>query len=156
MSTRSAERRPFGFTLVELLLVVVILGILSTVGLVNWSKARQQVLDNDAKTHLRILDTKALEYQVDDLNGHYPTSINDVRPTRPDGTRGAPPVPPKGDGVSQWAYCYDQGDPGLGGYARPKAILKLGRPGAGRTFVINAPRGAPVLGNLSDCLSDEP
>lgn len=67
-------RKKTGFTLVELLIVIAILGILTTIGLVAFSSAQIRGRDTQRKSDLKQLST-SLELYFSD-HDEYPTSLN--------------------------------------------------------------------------------
>lgn len=69
------QKRYQGFTLVELLIVIAILAILSTLGVANFTSARIKARDIGRKSDLQTI-AKSLEAYVND-HRTYPTSLND-------------------------------------------------------------------------------
>ena len=59
-----------GFTIVELLIVIVIIGILATIGFVAFSGAQNKAKKSDATASLSQVKSKLGEYNVD--NSNYP------------------------------------------------------------------------------------
>ena len=80
---RGAGRRG-GFTLVEILIVVVILGILAGIVIPQFSNASQVSRENTLKDELRYLRTQIIVYKA---------QHNDVAPGYPGGNPGAAPTP---------------------------------------------------------------
>lgn len=77
MSTKTKHQmivNQAGFTLVELLIVVVIIGILSVIGLNNFISSQLKARDSQRKSDLATL-TKALEMYFNDKNS-YPDDTN--------------------------------------------------------------------------------
>jgi len=60
-----------GFTLVELLAVIVIIGILGTIAVTHYIGVREQALDKEAIIVLKILQAAEKSYYVD-MNKYYP------------------------------------------------------------------------------------
>lgn len=80
----------------ELLITVVILGILASVGLANYSKTMQKAQDKEAETYVQLLAQAAETYRQE--KNFFPVSIGDLNP--------APNLPAKGNTTSRWAYGY--------------------------------------------------
>ena len=59
-----------GFTLVELIIVIVILGILVTLGLTQYGGVRELTLDKEAKANLRLIIAAAKIYRME-IGGYY-------------------------------------------------------------------------------------
>lgn len=62
-----------GFTLVELLVVIAVIGILSSIGLVSLNGAREKARDVERKHNLALFRTALLGY-YDNYNFEYPTT----------------------------------------------------------------------------------
>lgn len=69
-------KRNFGFTLVELLVVISIIGFLSSIVLSNLRSARSKALNVQRVTEIKQIQT-ALEYYYDKF-GSYPATVSDV------------------------------------------------------------------------------
>jgi type IV pilus assembly protein PilA len=83
-----------GFTLVELLVVMLILGILAAIAIPSFFNQRDKARDADAKADVRTAQT-AMETYATDNNGEYtptPTAaqLADIEPTLNDATLSAP------------------------------------------------------------------
>lgn len=65
-----------GFTIVELLIVIVIIGILATIGFVAFSGAQNKAKKSDATSTLSQVKSKLGEYNVD--NSEYPVDKDAV------------------------------------------------------------------------------
>jgi len=70
------ERAHGGFTLIEVLLVVAILGILAAVVVVNVGGRREQAMIDAARTSISALATAVDLYEVD--TGRYPSSLQSL------------------------------------------------------------------------------
>ncbi|MDO4773698.1 MAG: prepilin-type N-terminal cleavage/methylation domain-containing protein [Candidatus Saccharibacteria bacterium] len=70
--------RQRGFTIVEIIIVLVVLGILMTLGGLAWYKTQQAAADNKAKSDIAIL-TDAIE-QYYQRNGEYPFPASSATP----------------------------------------------------------------------------
>jgi general secretion pathway protein G len=78
---RQSPRRK-GFTLVEILIVVVILGIMATIVVPQFSNASQQARENTLKDELRYLRTQLTVYKAQhrDVAAGYPNGISTAAP----------------------------------------------------------------------------
>src|SRR5690606_11171431 len=74
MSPRVKDER--GFTLVELLMVMVIIGVLAALGFTGYNALQKRAAQAQADTYWRDLNTAARMYQVE--KGSYPTTISDL------------------------------------------------------------------------------
>ena len=71
-------KNELGFTLIEILVVLAIIGVLTTIALPNFMGARQRARDAVRKSDIRQIQ-KALElYKNDQVPPAYPTSYNNV------------------------------------------------------------------------------
>jgi len=79
-SRPSAPARRIGFTLIEILIVVVILGILAAIVIPQFSNASQTARENTLRDELRYLRTQILVYQAqhNDVSPGYPTGSASV------------------------------------------------------------------------------
>ena len=75
-TARPAGRRAQGFTLVEVLLVVAILGILATIVVVNFSGKQKGAMIKAARASIAAISTAVDLYEVD--NGTYPQSLQNL------------------------------------------------------------------------------
>ncbi|MGD8277289.1 MAG: prepilin-type N-terminal cleavage/methylation domain-containing protein [Gemmatimonadota bacterium] len=69
-------RNGAGFTLVELILVIVLLGILSTIAIGRFTKVRQKAQSSRAIAEIRTLMTEIDLF--DTVNGHLPVTLGDI------------------------------------------------------------------------------
>lgn len=72
----SKDRRDAGFTLVEILLVVVIIGILAAVAIPNLTGAQEKARKNAAAQGIRVLETAVDRYEMD--CGKLPEGLNNL------------------------------------------------------------------------------
>lgn len=141
-----------GFSLLELFIAALVVSMLAVVALVQFSTARQEALDREAKSYLQLLRQAAKAYRQQ--WNVYPTNIGQV-PTQ---------VARKCHTTSWWAYCYQP--EGADPWSRPRALLKATRtcPGGtpplqGRYLEITVPDSQPVAvasGADAAWLTDEP
>jgi type II secretion system protein G len=73
-ANKQASKRPNGFTLIEILVVMVIIGILAVLGIGNFQSSQQKARDASRKSDLRQITT-ALETYFNDY-GQYPVGID--------------------------------------------------------------------------------
>lgn len=64
-STFGAMRAPRGFTLIELMIVIVIIGILATMAILNYTSSKQKTYEASMKADLRNLATAEEAYYYD-------------------------------------------------------------------------------------------
>jgi prepilin-type N-terminal cleavage/methylation domain-containing protein len=62
-----------GFTLIELVVIIVIIGILGTISVSHYVAAREQAYDKEAIIVLKILQAAEKTYYVD-MNSYYPSN----------------------------------------------------------------------------------
>ena len=85
-SRRNAAARRHAFTLIELLIVIVILGILATIVIPQFSSASVNAKENTLKDELRYLRTQIVVYKAQhhDIPPGYPNGDRHVTPTGAD------------------------------------------------------------------------
>ncbi|KUK79545.1 MAG: hypothetical protein XD95_0310 [Microgenomates bacterium 39_7] len=65
-----------GFTLLELLIVITIIGILTSLAMVSYSSAQRRARDSQRQADLKAIQN-ALEQYYADHDGNYPSSVDD-------------------------------------------------------------------------------
>jgi prepilin-type N-terminal cleavage/methylation domain-containing protein len=65
-----------GFTIVELLIVIVVIGILAALVIVQFTNVQARARDAERKSDIRALQSKVAEYYA--LNGYYPTALSQI------------------------------------------------------------------------------
>ena len=65
-----------GFTIVELLIVIVVIGLLAALVIVQFSNVQARARDSERKSDIRAIQSKVAEYYA--LNGRYPSSLDDA------------------------------------------------------------------------------
>jgi prepilin-type N-terminal cleavage/methylation domain-containing protein len=59
------RRAPRGFTLLEVLIVVIIIGIIATVGLINYTGVRERALGKEARANLKLVAAAERIYRME-------------------------------------------------------------------------------------------
>ena len=106
---KNAERRQnrrSGFTLVEVLLVVVIIGIIASIAIPAISGKLGTALDTKAVAGMRAIETAVVSYELDHLR--LPDSIDDLATTRD----GKGPYLKPSDLMDPWKQKYQYSKPG--------------------------------------------
>lgn len=70
------KRREQGFTIVELLIVIVVIGILAALVIVQFQNIQARARDTERKSDMRAIASKLAEFYA--LNGRYPTALDDA------------------------------------------------------------------------------
>lgn len=68
----SMSKRAYGFTIVELLIVVVVVAILAAISIVAYTGIQNRASDSALQSDLRNIGSKLAEYHA--IHGHYPTA----------------------------------------------------------------------------------
>ena len=95
-------KRESGFTLLELLIVIVIIGILALLIIPNITSAPKKARDTQRKTDLRAVQKGLEEYFVS--NNNYPAALSDLTTGNPPIMK-AVPVDPKNSGDLVYTYA---------------------------------------------------
>lgn len=111
--TRRAPDHPRGFSLVEIMVVVVIIGLLAGAVTVGFGKYLDSAKQNRAKSDLRAIMTEVDGFKM--LNGRYPTNDEGVEVLDMPG--GVPTDP--------WGNRYEYNSPA--GNGRPYEVFTLGQ-----------------------------
>ena len=113
---RKGRRREDGFTLVELMVVLVILGLLATVVIINVVPALDRGTATRVRTDIETIDGAVQQYLVD--HRRYPTTEEGIEALRPYLRRISP---------DPWDRPYRYTAPGRNG--QPYTIMTLGADG---------------------------
>jgi prepilin-type N-terminal cleavage/methylation domain-containing protein len=65
-----------GFTIVELLIVIVVIGILAGLVFVQFNNVQGRARDSERKADIRLIESKLAEYRAD--NSSYPAALSDL------------------------------------------------------------------------------
>lgn len=65
-----------GFTIVELLIVIVVIGILAGLVFVQFNNVQGRARDSERKADIRLIESKLAEYRADESS--YPDALSDV------------------------------------------------------------------------------
>lgn len=74
---RYIQRNSHGFTVVELIVVIVVIGILASVSFLSYSQARNNAIKSKYESNAQQVKLKLSQYFTD--NGHYPRLKTDVQ-----------------------------------------------------------------------------
>jgi len=86
MDTQKSEKhlgRRSGFTMIEIILVVVIIGILASIGIPKLTGKSEQARITKAKATISLLSMAIAEYEI--INGTYPSSLEGLLDTSKNG-----------------------------------------------------------------------
>lgn len=124
---RARGARQAGFTLVEMMVVIVIIGILATVMITQLSGRTEKARQEGTKAMIRQIDLKLVEFK---LNHHrYPEKLEDlfIMPPYVDARTWPPGGYLKEPPMDQWSNRYEYRVPGTGG--QPFDIVSYGEDG---------------------------
>ena len=77
---RQLMRRRGGFTLVEIMIVVAIIGLLAAIAVPNWIRGRKRSQATRTMEELRVLDNALDQYAVENAKTTgYPTNFSDLK-----------------------------------------------------------------------------
>ncbi len=65
-----SNRKPRGYNLIEIIIVVIIIGILVTFAMPQFAKTRERAFDNEAKANLRLMQAAEKIYKME-IGGYY-------------------------------------------------------------------------------------
>jgi general secretion pathway protein G len=100
------NRRKAGFTLIEILLVVVIIGILAGIGIPALSGKSEKAKIAQAQGNINMLSMGIREYEI--MNGDYPSSLEGLL----DSSKGGPFLEKKSVPKDPWGQPYVYQAPG--------------------------------------------
>ncbi len=109
-SIRSLHARRSGFTLVEMLLVLVILAVLAAIVIPKFSGRTQQAKETAAKSQINSIELALDAFEVD--NGYYPTDLNALVDPPNNATNWKGPYLKKGVPPDPWGNAYIYTNPG--------------------------------------------
>src|SRR5689334_590676 len=101
-----------GFTLVELLIVISIIGILTTVTMMNYASSQQRARDTQRKNDFKVIRDSLEQYKLDQKTQTYPVATSGSNATTGDFTTMA--VPMASLGYLKSPYPKDPKDNGSG------------------------------------------
>lgn len=102
----SIDRRRSGFTLIEILLVVVIIGILAGIGIPALSGKSEKAKIAQAQGNITMLSMGVREYEI--MNGDYPSSLEGLLDT----SKGGPFLEKNSIPMDPWGKPYAYQAPG--------------------------------------------
>ena len=118
LKRRLARKREDGFTLVEMMVVIVIIGLLATIVIINVMPAADRAAVTKARADISVIDQAVQLYRIDNLR--YPTSEEGIQALVTAGHLRRVENDP-------WGRPYVYAAPGAGG--QPYTISTLGADG---------------------------
>jgi prepilin-type N-terminal cleavage/methylation domain-containing protein len=76
MKSTDSKHKTSGFTIVELLIVIVVIGILAALVIVQFTNVQARARDTERKSDIRSLQSKLGEYYA--LNSNYPITLSQL------------------------------------------------------------------------------
>lgn len=95
-----------GFTIVELLIVIVVIGILAGLVFVQFNNVQGRARDSERKADIRLIESKLAEYRAD--NSAYPGALSDLTDIQADALVG--PTSAEQDPATAYTYAPTQDD----------------------------------------------
>jgi general secretion pathway protein G len=83
---RIKDLRKDGFTIVELLIVIVVIGILAGLVFVQFNNVQGRARDSERKADIRLIESKLAEHRAD--SSAYPAALSDLTDTPADALAG--------------------------------------------------------------------
>lgn len=126
------RRKGFGFTLIEVLLVVVILAVLAGMTITRFLNVADDARESSLKHNLAVLETQLEIYRAQHLNT-YPKIVENALPQLTNATNAAGEIGPAGAEYPYGPYLLE---PPMNPYDGSKAVVPVERPGEPPTGVV--------------------